>query len=298
MLHIINEALFSFNAEQGNNEEHGAFSKLSINTSPSIMRKQQDGDEIVPSVRTFARLVSPTKDYHEHKLAVSTKYLENNHVQVLLKSTPEVQYDTTVYLVAFPFNGIILPIPESDQYRIQKGIVSVSEQYSVQFNNRKFKKVLYLMITPKMSLFSAESEDHVDNIPITFHSYSYNKPKDEYDRTHEPKSTHESMTLNISATGCEVAWNKETVPSLDMSQYKGTPLFTLYRKPDRTANTIPQSIENNNHIKSTSFAKAFANAALQEKNNSHPTAGHPTMDQAISMIRMPTRMITTMEKSM
>ena len=173
MLKIINEELFSFYLENCNDEAHGDFVKLSIQTSKSIVKESENKDGMyIPSVRTFARLISPDKEYSKYNLAVSSKQLENDSAQILFKCTPDIKNDNLICLVAFPFNGIIKPIPESKNYRILKGMISSSEQYSVIYKNKKYKKVLYLILSLKKSVLENQPEAY---IPFSAESYAYYK---------------------------------------------------------------------------------------------------------------------------
>ena len=247
MIKFINEELFSFYLENCQNETYGEFVKLSIQSSRSIV-KSEKGKGNVPNTRIFARLVSPDKDYLKYNLSVSTKYNENDNAQVLFKCSPDGKNDNLIYLIAFPFNGIIKPIPESSEYRILKGMISSSEQYSVVYEGKRYKKVLYLILSPKKSLFDNSPETV---IPFSVESYSYYK-----DDAGEVSTVRETLNLDIYSDRSETEFISEEIEPLDLDIYRNKPIFTVYRRPEKTSGDRV-TYNNNIRTKPNSFNKPY-----------------------------------------
>lgn len=241
MINIINENLFSFNTEERENEKTGdTYYKLSINSSSKIVRKNQNG-ELVHTIRTFATLFSPEKAYSNYNTLISVKDSEDGRKRfVTLKAVKESSYNANVFMVAFPFNGIIKPIPFNKVCRIHKGMISISDDYNIQFNGRNYHKVLYLMLEPYMKIFAGdENHEAVDHLDIPIESYSI--VRDKRNPSNPPKSNHEVMTIHITKDGYTVTWKTELVDFVDMSQYKSTPLYQLYTRPNANTNTSSNS---------------------------------------------------------
>jgi hypothetical protein len=249
MLKIINEDLFSFILENCNSEMHGDFVKLSIQTSRSIVKGDEGNDRYIPSVRTFARLISPDKEYSKYNLGVSSKQLENNSTQILFKCTPDVKNNNLIYLVAFPFNGIIKPIPESKEYRILKGMISSSEQYSVLYNNKKYKKVLYLILSLRQSVLDNKPEAY---IPFSVESYAYYK-----DGNGGVSTIKETLSVDMYSDRGEMNFVTEETNPIDLDVYRDKKIFTTYRRPDK--NYGEQATGNTNVIKTrpSNFTKSY-----------------------------------------
>jgi hypothetical protein len=224
MLKIINENLFSFSSEECNNATYGDYTKLSIQTSRSVVAKMcEETQEFAPNIRIFARLISSEPDHTKFNLSYSTK-MENEKVQLLLKSSPEVEKDSLIYLIAFPFNGIIKPIPESPNYRILKGMISVSEKYSVEYNDKKYKKVLYLAISPKVSVLNNSVENAY--IPFGVEAYSYNK-----DKKGNSVTLRETLELKIKKDNAHSAkFITEEIEPVEIEEYKNFPIYTVYKR--------------------------------------------------------------------
>ena len=245
MLEIINEPLFSFKTEKKEDKRNGdEFYCLYINTCAKITRKNDAGEEI-PSVRTFATLSSPEKSYSDYHMVVHSKDNEDGKRFVTIKAVKESNYDANVFVVAFPFNGIIKPITFDKRYRIHKGMISMSDDYNIPFNGKTYRKVLYLVIEPYMKVFEGdENHEAIDELTIPIESYS--TMKDKKDPNAAPKSCHESMTLHIKKDGYTVEWNSAVEEYEDMSKYKDTPIYNLYNwKPKNTYGNTSNTTQTN-----------------------------------------------------
>ena len=241
MLNIVNEGLFSFNTEKRTSENGNEYYKLAISTSNKVIRKNPASDEPTTSVRTFAVLSSPEKAYSEYKTIINTYVNDFGKRSVALRAVKESSYNANVFIVAFPFNGIIKPIPMDKRFRIHKGMISMSDDYSIRFNNRSYKKILYLVIEPYMKIFDGdENHEAINELVIPFESYSIYKDKRDPDA--ELKSSYEGMFLHITKEGYSVEWKKDIVDYVDMTQYKDTPLYNLY-----TWHPKNQNNSNNQH---------------------------------------------------
>lgn len=99
-----------------------------------------------------------------------------------------------LYVVAFPFNGRLVPIPEDPKYRIYKGTL-VSSNRNFWFNQKKYRKTLYLIIEPNLNLFKPEHKYHTDKIEIKFEAMGiFHDINDDQ----KEKTIHETMTLTIT----------------------------------------------------------------------------------------------------
>lgn len=247
MVNIVNEGLFSFNTElRTNAKTQDQYYKLDINTSTKIIRKNApDSTEPARTVRTFACLTSPEKTYSQYNIIINARDNEFGKRSVMFRAVKESTYNANAFVVAFPFNGIIKPIPFDKRYRIHKGMISMSDEYSIQFNNKNYRKILYLIIEPNMKIFDGdENHDPIEALNIPIESYSLIKDRKNPDA--EVKTNFESMTLQITKTGYTVDWENKVIDFVDMQQYKNTPLYNLYTwKPKNRINNSDSSESSN-----------------------------------------------------
>ena len=229
MLNIVNELLFSFNTEKKTNlKSNEEFYKLSINTSTKVVRKNPQTGEPGHSIRTFACLTSPEKSYTDYNMIIKSYDNEYGKRSVMFRAVKESNYNANIFVIAFPFNGIIKPIPRDKKYRIHKGMISMSDEYSISFNNKKYRKILYLVIEPYMKIFEGDADhEAVDELVIPLESYSIIKDKDNPIAT-ATKSNYDAMFLHITKDGYTIEWKNGEVEYTDMTQYKNIPLYNLY----------------------------------------------------------------------
>lgn len=131
-----------------------------------------------------------------------------------------------LYIVAFPFNGMIKPIPENPQYRIYKGLIASSAK-PFFFNNRKYRKVLYLVIEINKNLFNEDHKYHTDEIVLNLESYALFTDRE----TNEQKTNCEVFNLRIlSPNGSYVTnWEYSTVnEAVIMTADPGQKLWVTY----------------------------------------------------------------------
>lgn len=160
-----------------------------------------------------------------------------------------------LYVVAFPFNGMIKPIPENPQYRIYRGLIASSAR-SFFFNNRKYRKVLYLVIEVNKNLFNPDHKYHTDKIDIQLESYALFTDRE----TNEKKTNCEVFKLSVvSAVGEYISeWEYNTVDeAIMMTVEPGQQLWTTY-----DMNAHRDNHKNNTHN----------NGDFKKKNNSKQKA--------------------------
>ena len=180
MLTFVNEELFSYEVKHDTNAQKKDILQLGVSTSNFLVSyakgskmdkyknpkqdqkidKQHDIDMrdnpvIVPINREILSVNYVTdKQCEDPSLLMSQptslKVTENNRgiPQVSVRCLKE-GYDnkSDIYVVAFPFNGMIQPIDADPTYRIYKGLI-MSSVRPFYFNGRRYRKILYLVIEP------------------------------------------------------------------------------------------------------------------------------------------------------
>ena len=140
-----------------------------------------------------------------------------------LKDNSENKSD--IYVIAFPFNGMITPIPEDPKYRIYKGMI-MSSVRPFYFNGRRYRKILYLVIEPHRALFDKNHKHHTDVINLTLESYAIYKDKE----TGEEKTNHETFHLDMCAASSMHGWDYETMnEAYRIETNPDMPLWTTFK---------------------------------------------------------------------
>jgi hypothetical protein len=202
MLYVINEEFVNFTSEEVKNI-HGEFTKTNVNTSTEIFN-ELDGVN-VNNPFTLLKWISerdiPVTDTNMH---ISITEVETGKNNVLLRSTKDVQRDKDIFILAFPFNGIVKPIPEIKEIRILKGIIVSSNSYSVKWEEKRYRKILYLVFQINPNI--------LNNVGFKMNLESYQLLKNKTSKKIE-STIIEKFFLDISP-------NKEIEISLDEKIYQ------------------------------------------------------------------------------
>ena len=178
MLTFVNEELFSYEVKHDTNAQKKDILQLGVSTSNFLVSyakgskmdkyknpkqdqkidKQHDIDMrdnpvIVPINREILSVNYVTDNQCEDPSLLmsqptSLKVTENNRGihQVSVRCLKE-GYDnkSDIYVVAFPFNGMIRPIEADPTYRMYKGLI-MSSVRPFYFDVRRYRNILYLFI--------------------------------------------------------------------------------------------------------------------------------------------------------
>ena len=266
MLTFVNEELFSYATKhEVNAQTKKEILQLSVSTSNYLVTyakgskmdkyhnpqqdqkinknhdiDMRDNPSIVPINREILSVnyVSDDQASNPSQLMnqpTSLKVTENNRgipqVSVrCLKDNSENKSD--IYVVAFPFNGMILPIPEDPTYRIYKGMI-MSSVRPFYFKGRRYRKILYLVVEPHRALFNQNHKYHTDTISLKLESYAIYKDKD----TGDEKTNHESFHLDMMQNSCNYGWEYEIMDeAFRIEAVPDKPLWVTFKFTQKDSN--------------------------------------------------------------
>ena len=171
MIHFINKELFKLKSET---KEIGNQKVLSTVAYSSVFVKDVRNPEkkINRIVGIITSDTDPEKDPANGKIWVQNVQEDNREKKVLkISCSDKNRYDMNIFFVAIPFNGFLEPIPEDYGYRIYRSVFVTGERQSIEFHGKMYKKILYLILVPNMTLFSKDNEHHRDVIEFVTNSY-------------------------------------------------------------------------------------------------------------------------------
>lgn len=266
MLTFVNEELFSYATKhEVNAQTKKEILQLSVSTSNYLVTyakgskmdkyhnpqqdqkinknhdiDMRDNPSIVPINREILSVnyVSDDQASNPSQLMnqpTSLKVTENNRgipqVSVrCLKDNSENKSD--IYVVAFPFNGMILPIPEDPTYRIYKGMI-MSSVRPFYFKGRRYRKILYLVVEPHRALFNQNHKYHTDTISLKLESYAIYKDKD----TGDEKTNHETFHLDMMQNSCNYGWEYEIMnEAFRIEAVPDKPLWVTFKFTQKDSN--------------------------------------------------------------
>ena len=264
MLTFVNGELFSYNARTEKNDQTGkSILQLKVATSNALVTyakgskmdkyhnpqeskdinpkydiDMRDNPEIVPINRDILTVNYVSEDQLKDPSllmtqATSLKVVENRNgipvvsARCLIEDSPN---KSNLYVVAYPFNGMLTPIENDPHYRIYKGMI-MSSVRPFYFNGKHYRKILYLVIEPHMALFDQNHKYHTDHIDIKLESYAIFKDRESGDE----KTNHEIFTLHLSDKISTSNWEYEVLNyPYKIEPSTGTSLWTTFHfKPNQ-----------------------------------------------------------------
>jgi hypothetical protein len=227
MLKLINEELLNFKYSKSK-DAHSDKNVITILSGESIIRSDNITHKLSPLNKDIIKInTRNTKDYYNDPMSIKVYTNERNIPQVEVNVLGN-NFDnrTNLYIVAFPFNGYVKKIPEDPKYRIYKGVLAYSMK-PFTFNDKSYKKVLYLVIEPNLNLFSPDHKYHTDTIPIVLESYN-----DIYGEDDKIKTVHETFNLVLTDKdgAYSTVWEKEEFDEkITLEQDEEAPLWTTFK---------------------------------------------------------------------
>lgn len=289
MLNFVNEELFSYHAKTEKNSQSGKeILQLSVATSNFLVayakgskldkyhnpqedqkiNKKRDIDmRDNPKIEPINREIMTVSYVSEDQLndpsllmtqSTSLKVTENQRgiPMVTARCLREDSLNkSNLYVIAFPFNGMLTPIAEDPRYRIYKGMI-MSSVRPFYFKNRRYRKILYLVVEPHMALFDKNHKHHVDEIDIKMESFAIYKDRESGDE----KTNHETFVLSLTDQGSVARWDYDIMnEAYHINPDPTTSLWTTFkfeskpngeRKFNKSQNSDNRNYQNRGNNKS------------------------------------------------
>lgn len=130
-------------------------------------------------------------------MSINITYQNRFQPQVDIRCHTHGDDRANVYVIAFPFNGMIRPLEENPCYRIYKGLIASSAK-PFFFNNRKYRKVLYLIVEVNKNLYKMDHPHHTDTVELVLESFAL---FDDRENPGVKKTNYEKCTLTFLPQG-------------------------------------------------------------------------------------------------
>lgn len=162
--------------------------------------------------------------------------IQNGKTIVKMNTSDSNLYDTDVYMVAIPFNGIIKPIERSYDYRIFRAVIVKSDKRDIEFEGAFYKNIAYMILVPNMQLLLKEDHKYrKDALSFEF-SYVTREKEPVFDMYTFFNSKETTVTLTFTKEGL-VSSVKETGVKDDYADdfTKKGQLFPIYKPSEKGA---------------------------------------------------------------
>ena len=154
MITFINKELFSTICEKMEGKDgRPDFFRTIIQSSMNVVNKKKPGSAS-PKVIEHV-LHTAENNLNKENTRVGIKFA-NDRRFVRLNQKESNKYDTPVFFIAIPYNGFVVPIQKSRNFKIYKGF-TVTVDEPVEFNSCTYKHVAYIMLEPNQVILEEEN---------------------------------------------------------------------------------------------------------------------------------------------
>ena len=224
MIQVINEELFNVASTREENE-NGEFFKTVFNTSFGV--KNSKTGKVTQRAITTA--VSPYEDPNCGNMSIHTTINKFGNPNVNLRTNDKNVTDTDVFLIAIPFNGFIQEIEKSFNYRIYRGFVVHSDKKNIEFDEKTYKKVAYMMVTINSKVFDKDHKYHTDDISLTVNTFNLETDA----TTQEKKTVKTTTTISFTNDNGEIVVDVDRIATVvdpvDANDFKNKTIFPIFR---------------------------------------------------------------------
>jgi hypothetical protein len=223
MIKLINESLFRQHTE-GRQGERGEFFLTSFVSAVKTPDPRNRGAKAVKKIATIIH--SEEDNFNQENTRISMNRSKNGYPTMHIGQGSNNKYDTTVYLIAIPYSGMMAPLEKSHEYRIYKGLTVRAEKRTIEFDGKKYNKIAFLAVVLNESLFKEDSPHHQEQLALTIDTFNLENNGDEKDTI--------KTTVSIIFTKDQepsVNTSSEKVDPIDMEEFKGKRVFPIYQGP-------------------------------------------------------------------
>jgi hypothetical protein len=226
MISIINPGLFTFSNEVKGEEDPKEY--------VTHVKVADDINSVaIKNIYPLTRIISYkyTEDIFKGKHNIISQLRPANSnpsksvrvVFIRTKDNPAAP-DDHILLLAYPFTGTIDTIPESDEYRIYKGLLVTTASNHI-YNDKKYRKILYLIMSFNTKILEA-NESGVD---LSLRSYT-TMPNENGD--YEENILDINITANGITEKLSTKYDYEQFPSKKKTNSSEPELlYVLYKSP-------------------------------------------------------------------
>ena len=245
MITFINEELFTKIVEKRDGKDgRPDFYRTIIQSSSDVITKRNG--KILTAPKTIEHVLHVEKDnFNVENTDLHVKWVDNRPL-IRLNQKPENQTDLSVFLIAIPYNGFMVPVQKSRAYRVYKGIDTTLET-PIEFEGKSFKHIAYITLVPNGKLL-ASIEDGSEDGPTTFEFVSYSTRKENDVQV----TTKTTFSLDFSLVNGEI-WVEKTVNAeecdpVNREELRRGPLFPLLVNPKKRRNPAKNTNESDRPV--------------------------------------------------
>ena len=220
MIKFYNRDLFRFNTEPFLSEDGTKIGN--VTTFRTIPFGEDGGYKVVN--KCFA-----TDNFQKQNIRIWS-HLYNGKPIVKINASDENKFDTDVYMIAIPFNGIIKPIEKSFDFRIFRAFIANSDRRNIEFDGEFYKSIAYMIVVPNIQLLNEDHKYSKESLVFNFSFVTRSS-----DRDGETRSEETTVSLTFTKEGLVSVKEVNDVPNDYADDFtKRGPLFPIYKPEEKS----------------------------------------------------------------
>lgn len=279
MIKLINESLFKQKTES--HEKRDGEGEYFLTTFKSAVKTPNPNLKGGLSARNIVSIMHTEEGNFNQQNTKVDAFLGKGSKTMLRLSQGEYQYDTTVYLLAIPYSGIMVPIPEAKDLRIYRGITVRAAKRTIEYEGEKYNKIAFLVMAVNPNIFKEDSKYYKDQLEFSVETYNLEDTED--------KDVKKTLKTTITVTfypDKDPDYTTETVKvdPIDPGAYKGQKVFPLYTIDPGEKKNVKGKPEKTDDKKSETCTADEDDD--QKKDKESPSIGTPVIPKNKSLDEM------------
>lgn len=153
MLYYVNDHLIqdevasegTWTNTKDNTEE--AYKRILITTAANAVKREEDGS-FVPTSRTICAHMCSLDPKAKTRIA-NIIPTDSTITRVSIRTSIKNKYDNDAFVVAIPYDGMIIPMDQKDALSIYRFMILKSDKVSIEHEDRKYRRCIYFVVSPR-----------------------------------------------------------------------------------------------------------------------------------------------------
>lgn len=224
MIKLINESLFKQKTKSCENKDGNG--NIFLTTFKSAVKTPNPSLKGGLSARNIVTVMHTEEDNFNKQNTKINSFIGKDSKTTLRISQGDYRDDTTVYFLAIPYSGIMVPIPETKEFRIYRGLTVRAAKRTIEYNDEKFNKIAFVIMTINQNVFDPNYKYYKDHLEFVVETYNL---EDDTVNKDVKKTVKTTITVTFYPDKDPVyATKMEEVDPINPKDYMGEKIFPLY----------------------------------------------------------------------
>lgn len=271
--HLISEETLDKELSWYKNGSAEPYKRIIIGTC-NVSKREEDGSFTTTSRTVCAHNCS---DNNSAKTRISNIIPDGagDKVRVSIRTSVSNKYDNDVFIVALPYDGLVLPVESADGLGIFRSMILRSDRMDIEHEDHKYRRALYLVVSPKFAPCADGWYPKECNLVVKTIRSNVGRKEEPTPDSYWVVTSH---TVRFGTSGqFEITKEEEQVPytSIVPENFRNTPLCKLV-EPIRVGERRPDVVY---EAKGKDDSRNTVGANITRKTESKPNYAAESYDE-------------------